>query len=228
MMGLFDVVRYDAVIGAAKQGQLDREASASFESIDTAVETGTLWGKSTERMAMRFGRVVTIELSQSLFNRAKARMENEGIINVECLQGNSARVLNQILPTFSKPTFFYLDAHWSGDSTVDWKNSRWGGYGVDTAHLGQAGAVPSGPEQVPLLDEVRSIVTLCKPAALICIDDVHTFDETGCGRRGSAFIGEDWSHISLKDIFETVEPRLLCKFEERDPHQLFMFLDEKR
>lgn len=174
-----------------------------------AVETGTCRGNGARLLAREFAKVVTIELSGELFGKAKQRFEKEGLGHVIARNGSSPELIPSIVREVpaTETVFFYLDAHWSGDRTVDWSQNRWKGYGLDTAHLGK-GARPSGPEQVPLLEELRAIHEHCRARAVVLIDDMDKVPMEGPGGVNLGFPGEDWSHLSRDAVLAIVGPRL--------------------
>jgi hypothetical protein len=185
-----------------------------------AIETGTCKGYGAKALAESFPRVITIELSEALYREARERLAP--FPQVVCLQGNSADLLPKILQGLgSEPAFFFLDAHWSGDRTVKWEESKWKGYGLDTAHLGKAGAAPTGPEQCPLLAELTAIVGHCRGPACVLIDDVKNV-----GQRNQGFPGEDWSHLSKESLLAVVGNRLGEFLELDKPAQWFLRLAE--
>ena len=75
-----------------------------------AVETGTSKGDTTVGLAKLFPRVFTIEVNPTVFGETKPRFQCYP--NVTAILGNSAEVLEQILPQLTYPLFVYLDAHW--------------------------------------------------------------------------------------------------------------------
>lgn len=206
---------------------LDFQKFGLPESISLAVETGTCRGNGAKALARRFPKVVSIELSRALHEKAKARLAEEGFRNVELIQGSSPELLPRILQNFPKaPVFFFLDAHWSGDSTVNWSESNWQGYGVDTAHCGSL--FPSSQEQVPLLEELEAIVEHCIGPAFILIDDMKNIPAEGAGLKNNSFQGEDWSHLSMDAILERVAPRLVSFRMLKEPEQLLLVLKEQK
>lgn len=189
-----------------------------------AIETGTCRGNGARLLAKVFPRVATIELSPELHEKAKARFEKEGLTHVEALRGNSAEIIPSLVEGIppSETVFFYLDAHWSGDRSVDWSQNRWKGYGLDTAHLGKSGAVPRGPEQVPLANELAAIMAHCHARAIVLMDDMDKIPETGPGGIGMGFPGEDWSHLSREGLLTIAAPRLKgAHYLERPVQWLF-------
>jgi hypothetical protein len=191
-----------------------------------ALESGTCRGNGARGLAKRFGRVITIELSAELHSLAKARLESEGFTNVEAVHGNSAEQLACILPTLSSsgPLFIFLDAHWSGDSRVDWKSSAWRGYGLDTAHLGPSQGLPSSEQQCPLAEELLAILRHWPGAAHILIDDMKNIPGKGDPSPEPSFAGEDWSHLSRDMLLRIVSPRLERLHELSQPEQWLLVI----
>lgn len=189
-----------------------------------AIETGTLRGTGTLALAREFPRVFTMELSEEIYRRAEQRLRSNKAIR--CLRGNSADLLPEVLAEVANEprVFFFLDAHWSGDASVNWESARWKGYGFDTAHLGKSGAAPSGPEQCPLAEELTAIATHCRGEAIILIDDTKNLPEEGAGRKHLEFPGEDWSHLSRAYLRAAVGGRLVREHNFADPAQWLLVL----
>ena len=183
-----------------------------------AVETGTLRGESTAIMAEFFSVVHTIELNEKLFKLAEHKFRS--VPHVKCHFGNSGELLSSIIREITTPAVFFLDAHWSGDATVNWRASAWKGYGTDTAYIGNS-LTPQA--QNPLLEEIASILAL-PYQCLICIDDLKNFGKDGKGLRDVSFQGEDWGHLSLDDVKATLGDRV--NFWETTRQQLFISLKE--
>jgi tetratricopeptide (TPR) repeat protein len=173
------------------------------------VETGTCTGYSTRKLSRLYSRVDTVELGEDLAAQTQGRMTIEGYRNVHFHVGDSARVLRSIAPEIHEPCVFYLDAHWSGDETVDWASSEWKGYGVATAHRGKSGERPSSEDQVPLLAELRAICEEFPHRAIVYIDDYGLFGADGRGKWDVGFIGNDWSHLHVDDLKKVCEGRLV-------------------
>ena len=167
------------------------------------VETGTLFGESTKIMSKYFNNVKTIELSEELYNNAKERLNIYQ--NIECINGDSSKVLKTLCQEISENTVFYLDAHWSGDLNVDWGNSLWNGYGINTACRNNN---PKDPKnQVPLDEEISNIIKYFKGNAIIYIDDMDKFYNNK-GLKNKCFIGEDWSHLDFEKILLSISSRI--------------------
>lgn len=75
-----------------------------------AVETGTWKGHTTVWLASVFDRVFTVEVNAERFGANKARFA--AYDNIEALQGDSPRVLLELLPRLPFPLLAFLDAHW--------------------------------------------------------------------------------------------------------------------
>src|ERR1019366_8036945 len=97
-----------------KQRMVARYASAF--GIHTLIETGTFYGDMVHAMRRRFRRIVSIELSQDLFNKAKLRFRTHP--HVELLQGDSGDLLPSVLAKVSEPCLFWLDGHYSEGDTA--------------------------------------------------------------------------------------------------------------
>ncbi|MCX6584725.1 MAG: hypothetical protein NT166_31520 [Candidatus Aminicenantes bacterium] len=186
-----------------------------------AVETGTLFGDSALKLNRYFPEVYTIEINRDLFEKAVLRLKKHPGIKV--LFGDSRAVLEDLVPKLQGPCLFYLDAHFSGDHTTDWKASRWKGYKVDT---GCAGDRATAENQVPLFEEIRLIHDFVKSECVIYIDDIDKFDESGAGLKDKEFKGEDWSHLNLNTIRSCLADR--TTLWERVKRQLIVHLHEIR
>jgi hypothetical protein len=184
-----------------------------------AVETGTLFGDSALRLSRHFPKVYTIEINRDLYERAAVRFKDRTAIQV--LFGDSKLILKELAKDLRAPCLFYLDAHFSGDHSTDWKRSRWKGYRVDT---GCSGDRPTAEHQVPLFEEIKLIHDLVRHKCLIYVDDMDQFDEGGAGLKNRKFEGEDWSHLNLNTIRSYLAGRLNSWV--RLKRQLIIQLDE--
>ncbi len=114
------------------------------------VETGTFNGDTVEDLLQHFDKIVTIEFSETLWEKAVTRFKRED--NVEVLLGDSSEVLAEIRSALGvMPTLFWLDAHWCvADNTAGLQS------------------------QCPLLEEIQGIYTL-NNNSVILIDDARLF-----------------------------------------------------
>jgi len=82
----------------------------------TFIETGTFRGHMVEAQIPFFKNIISIELSEELFLKVKAKFSS--FENIKLLQGDSGKVLHQVVPTLEKPSLFWLDGHYSGGKTA--------------------------------------------------------------------------------------------------------------
>jgi len=165
--------------------------SDRFESF---VETGSLYGHTAIYASYFFDNVYTIELSETLYDYIKPVMDVRK--NFQIVRGDTVKVLPEIIETLSAATVFFLDAHWSGDSSVDFSKGTFSGYPSDTAHLGKTNT-PKPEEQKPVKSEFKSIFDNFRPPALIIIDDWDIM-----GEAEEAFQAIDWTHLSKGELMQ--------------------------
>lgn len=96
-----------------KQGVL-REFAARY-NLRTLVETGTYLGSMVHAMRPHFDRIVSIEVDEALATRARQRFAGDPKVTV--LQGDSAKVIADVVRTLDGPALFWLDGHYSGGIT---------------------------------------------------------------------------------------------------------------
>ncbi|MEQ8240512.1 MAG: class I SAM-dependent methyltransferase, partial [Cyclobacteriaceae bacterium] len=195
-------------MGKFRIEKLKSYLSKSFSDVQTVVETGTFKGESTEIMANHFKRVITIELDDVMYNETSSKLLNKGYKNIEFKKGDSGEIIQNLVEELKEPTVFFLDAHWSGDNSVNWEKGEWKGYGINTAHLGKT-IRPSGHEQVPMDREIRAIAERFTNKGAVYIDDLVNFDFWGKGLKNRNFEGEDYSHLDLRDIRKVFGNRLI-------------------
>ena len=80
------------------------------------VETGTYRGDMVYAQLKNFETIYSIELDKSLWEKAVIRFEN--CKNVQILNGDSGKVLSQVVPKLDAQTLFWLDGHYSGGITA--------------------------------------------------------------------------------------------------------------
>lgn len=103
-------------------------------------------------MKGRFERVVSIELDDRLYERARARFASDR--NVTILRGDSGQVLGELMPTIEHPCLFWLDGHYSGPGTA------------------------KGIEETPVMRELRHVLEHRVCGHVILIDDAREFNGT--------------------------------------------------
>lgn len=80
------------------------------------VETGTFRGDMMEAQKNNFKTLYSVELAKVLWEKAVERFKNDKQIHL--LQGDSAVVLHQLVPTLNEATLFWLDGHYCGGVTA--------------------------------------------------------------------------------------------------------------
>jgi hypothetical protein len=119
--------------------------------INVFVESGTYEGETIRNVKDHFERIYTIELSPSYTQKAKNKFGDEN--HIQIIEGDTTVRMAQVCKLLKKPTFFWLDGHYSGGNTA------------------------RGATDSPVLEEVDQIVATCKPACVIVIDDVRLFNK---------------------------------------------------
>jgi hypothetical protein len=133
---------------AYKQATVRRYAR--LHSLETFIETGTLYGDMVYAVRRHFRRIISIELSKELAAKAQSRFRLFSHISVT--QGDSAEVLSEILSNQKEPALFWLDAHFSGNGTARGK--------IDTPIIGELGVILSTwiDGSIALIDDARYFV----------------------------------------------------------------------
>lgn len=122
---------------------------ASKYSLNTFIETGTYLGSMIDATSDIFDKIYTIELDKTLYKRAKKKFSNLKHINT--LQGDSSKVLPNVLKKIAKPALFWLDAHYS------------------------EGITAKGKLTTPISAEINSILKHKVKYHIILIDDASLF-----------------------------------------------------
>lgn len=116
------------------------------------IETGTYLGDMINAQKKNFSKLISIELSTSLFEQAQKRFHKNKHICI--FQGDSTTVLPNILPSINKPAIFWLDGHYS--------------YGITA----------QGSKDCPIFSELEAIFSM-KKNNVILIDDARHFIGNG-------------------------------------------------
>jgi hypothetical protein len=140
------------------------------------IETGTYLGQTTEIAASMFEKVHTIEVKNDLFISAKNKLSRYP--NVVCHLGDSSILLEDICKKLTKSSCFWLDGHYS------------------------AGNTGKGSKNVPLYEELQTIMKNCSQECIILIDDCRLFEKT------DPYV-DGWEAINVETILEIVKPRLV-------------------
>jgi hypothetical protein len=115
------------------------------------IETGTYRGDMIYGMKKYFRKLVSIELSQKLYEKAMSRFIHNKKVTI--YQGDSGIVLEKIMKNINEPVVFWLDGHYSGGGTA------------------------MGSLQCPIFSELKLILN-SKHNHQIFIDDARCFNGT--------------------------------------------------
>jgi hypothetical protein len=123
---------------------------AKMFSIDILVEAGTYQGDMVQACKDTFRRILSIELDEELYTRAKNRFSE--LRHISIIQGDSGEVLRGILSQMEAPCLFWLDSHYSGGITARGKR--------ETPIRGELGCIldHSVSGHVILIDDARLFV----------------------------------------------------------------------
>ena len=124
-----------------------------FYRCETLIETGTFKGAMVEAHKRRFKKVISVELSPELHNLAVKRFRKDK--NVLIIQGDSGKVLPEILKNIEGPIIFWLDGHYS------------------------AGITAKGDKDCPIFEEVDAILNSAESNHILLIDDARCFNGEG-------------------------------------------------
>lgn len=116
------------------------------------VETGTFLGEMVNAQINNFEKIYSIELDEKLYNRAKRKFRKYP--DVKILNGDSGKVLMEIIPILDSNTVFWLDGHYSGGITA------------------------RGEKDSPIFEELK-IILETKKNHIILIDDARLFTGDG-------------------------------------------------
>lgn len=110
------------------------------------VETGTFRGNMVFAQQFQFDELYSIELDQTLFQRATERFRTQPHIRI--LQGDSGKVLPVLIPGIGRRCLFWLDGHYSGGETARGES--------DTPVMQELEAIFADPrDHVILIDDAR-------------------------------------------------------------------------
>ena len=117
------------------------------------VETGTYLGDMIEAQKTKFNSIISIELDTYLHEKAKDRFKKDK--NVMLVQGDSGKVLPEILKDINEPAIFWLDGHYS------------------------TGITAKGEKECPIFEELDAIFDSKKSDHILLIDDARLFNGEG-------------------------------------------------
>ena len=123
------------------------------------VETGTFFGDTIEYFKNKFDRLISIELSEELAEKAVRRFENDKHIKI--IQGDSGVILHSLLAGLNSPALFWLDGHYSSEFYYKEEFIR----------------TAKGEKDTPIAEELE-IILKSSVKAIILIDDARLFNGT--------------------------------------------------
>lgn len=85
-------------------------------NVTTLVETGTYLGDMVMSQKNNFRRIISIELGKDLWEKAKQRFRMYN--HIELLQGDSGKVLHEVINNINEQAIFWLDGHYSSGITA--------------------------------------------------------------------------------------------------------------
>lgn len=86
-----------------------KEYAQRFPHITTFIETGTYKGKMIEVVSKMFTNIITIELADKLYERARKLFANQP--HITCIHGDSGKKLVEVMASLRGPAMFWLDGH---------------------------------------------------------------------------------------------------------------------
>ena len=126
------------------------KAYAAWCKARVFVETGTWKGETTAAMQPLFPTVCSIELAPNWASRARQMFARTP--NVEIIEGDSAKVLPDLLGRIHERCLFWLDGHWCGNDT--------GGAVLSSAVMGELETILAHEisDHVLIIDDARYFV----------------------------------------------------------------------
>lgn len=119
----------------------------------TLIETGTYVGTMVEAQKSKFDKIISIELGQELADKARIRFEKDHHVTI--VQGDSGKVLPDIMKKIDGSAIFWLDGHYS------------------------EGITAKGDTDCPIYEELEAIFTKKEIPHLVLIDDARLFTGQG-------------------------------------------------
>lgn len=121
--------------------------------IRVLVETGTYYGDMVMALKESFDRIYSIELGMDLWSGAVKRFQ--AWPHIEILQGESGKVLVQLMQRIDSPVLFWLDGHYS------------------------SGVTALGDKVCPIFQELDAIFSNTSAPHVLLIDDARLFEGDG-------------------------------------------------
>lgn len=174
------------------------------------IETGTYMGHGIKSILGNYDKIHSIELSKKWYNYNVEQFKNN--LNVKIYHGDSKKILPNILKNINEPVTIFLDAHYSGGTTVN------------------------GEEETPLLFELE-ILRNREFDDIIIVDDCRLLGKTGicgCGPNDLVYptMVYDWRNITEEKIIDKKKNGyILLKNENNEitdgPNDQFVLIKKK-
>jgi hypothetical protein len=148
-----------------------------YKKYNCFIETGTLNGGTIFALEPYFNKLYTIEFNEKYYINTKNKYQGN---KINFILGDSAVVLEKLLPNITDNCIFFLDGHWSGGDT------------------GRSN------KDCPLNEEITHINNLFTNEAIIIIDDFRLF---GLNKL-SGKLNEDWSEINKEKLLNILQERI--------------------
>jgi hypothetical protein len=148
----------------------------NFRDFSIFVESGTFMGETIFAMENLFKKLYTIEINEELYYQTKSKYNGN---KIKFLFGDSSSEMKNILDECNDKVIFFLDAHYSGGNTGNFK--------ITTLYT-------------PLQKEIEDINSFCKQECLIIVDDCRDL-----GTKDNS----NWEHITESVILNIVKERLI-------------------
>jgi hypothetical protein len=142
------------------------------------IETGTYMGEMIDAVWNIFPKIISIEFDLELAERAKNKFSS--IPHIKILQGDSGRILSEVMASINEPCLLWLDAHYSGGVTgksnvetpiVQELNILLNHSASDLVILIDDAREFTGNNNYPSLDEVRKLITARRPEWVMRVKD---------------------------------------------------------
>jgi hypothetical protein len=129
----------------SKQQHLKKWAKKN--GLHILVETGTDLGEMVFAMQDDFNTIISIELAEVFYKKAKRRFNQK---HIQLLHGDSGKLLKDVMQQLEEPALIWLDGHYSG------------------------GATAKGEKECPVYEELQNIFS-SKFDHTILVDDARLF-----------------------------------------------------
>ncbi|HEY4290091.1 MAG TPA: hypothetical protein VGN00_23485 [Puia sp.] len=123
-------------------------------ALNIFIETGTFLGDTVDFFKNTFDKLYSIELSKELADKAARRFEGQPKIKI--IQGDSGKVLTDLVKGLGQPALFWLDGHYSSEFFLGDEYIKTARADKDTPIEQELNIVLNTPEQhIILIDDAR-------------------------------------------------------------------------